>query len=114
MMANNDPAESPFASLTHQLQSFGQLLGIHASALGHARVNGDFHWDFNNSSLDGAYHWLSANMHHSLLHYALAVAPAVHKSEQTAIDKQHATKKLKQDLLCQNKMVLVQMNMPMH
>ena len=27
-MATNDPAESPFASLTHQLQSFGHFLGF--------------------------------------------------------------------------------------
>ena len=33
-MATNDPAESPFASLTWQLQSFGDVLGIHASAIG--------------------------------------------------------------------------------
>ena len=93
MMENNDLAESPFDSLTHQLQSFGRLLGIHASAVGHALVNGDFHWDFNNFSLDGTYHRLSANMHHSLLHYALVVAPAVCKSEETALDQQHAAKK---------------------
>jgi len=37
-MATNDSAESPFASLTHQLQSFGHLLGIHASAVGHACI----------------------------------------------------------------------------
>ena len=28
-MATNDPSESPFAFLKHQLQSFGCLLGIH-------------------------------------------------------------------------------------
>ena len=32
-MATNDPAESPFAALTQQLQGFGRLLGIHASAV---------------------------------------------------------------------------------
>ena len=41
-MAMNDPAESPFASLTRQLQSFGRVLGIHASAVGQAKINGDF------------------------------------------------------------------------
>ena len=41
-MATKDPAESPFASLTHQLQSFGRLLGVHSSAVGHAKINGDF------------------------------------------------------------------------
>ena len=34
--ATNDPAESPFAPLTRQLQCFGRILGIHASAVGHA------------------------------------------------------------------------------
>ena len=41
-MATNDPAENPFASLTHQLQASGCKLGIHASAIGYACVNGDF------------------------------------------------------------------------
>ena len=35
-MATNDAAESPFASRTCQLQSFGSVLGIHASAIGQA------------------------------------------------------------------------------
>ncbi len=38
----------------------------------------------------------------------MAVALAVCKSEQTALDKQRAAKKLKQGLLCQKKMVAVQ------
>ena len=33
-MATNDPAESPFAALTSQMQSFGRILGIHASGVG--------------------------------------------------------------------------------
>ena len=40
--ATNDPAESPCPSLTRQLQSFGHVLGIHALAVGHAKINGDF------------------------------------------------------------------------
>ena len=31
-IATNDPAESPFALLTQQLQTFGCVLGIHTSA----------------------------------------------------------------------------------
>ena len=42
MMATNDPAESPFAALTQQLQCFGRVMGAHASAVGHARLHGDF------------------------------------------------------------------------
>jgi hypothetical protein len=32
----NDPAESPFAVLTQQLQTFGHVFRIHASAIGQA------------------------------------------------------------------------------
>ncbi len=39
--ATNDPAESPFTKLTRELQCFGIILGIHASAVGHARINSD-------------------------------------------------------------------------
>ena len=76
-IATNDPAESPFASLTQQLQSFGRLLGIHASAVGHARINGDFNRDVDNESNSGAYHRLSPEMRESLMKFALKVAPAV-------------------------------------
>jgi hypothetical protein len=51
--ATNDPAESPFAQLTRQLQCFGRVLGIHASAVGQARINGDFKRDLKHSSKDG-------------------------------------------------------------
>ena len=51
----NDPAESPFAQLTRQLQCFGRILGIHASAVGHARINGDFNCDIKDSAKHGAY-----------------------------------------------------------
>ena len=46
-MASNDPVESLFAGLTQQLQSFGRVLGIHALGIAHARFNGDFHCDLN-------------------------------------------------------------------
>ncbi len=42
--ATNDPAESPFTQLTRHLQCFSRILGIHATAVGHARINGDFNW----------------------------------------------------------------------
>ena len=41
-MATNDPAESPFAALTSQMQLFRRILGIHASGVGQAQFNGDF------------------------------------------------------------------------
>jgi hypothetical protein len=61
-MATNVPAESPFASLTCQLQSFGRLLGIHASTVGHAIVKGDFKCDLTQSDNAGAYHQLPNDM----------------------------------------------------
>ena len=76
-MATNNPAESPFASLTQQLQSFGRLLGIHASAVGHARINGDFKQDPKDASNDGAYFKLSQNKRDSLLSYTLYASPLV-------------------------------------
>ena len=42
MMATNHPLESPFAALTQQLQCFSQVMGVHASAVGPARLHGDF------------------------------------------------------------------------
>ncbi|KAL7503011.1 hypothetical protein ACHAXN_000861, partial [Cyclotella atomus] len=53
--ATNDPAESPFAALTQQLQTFGRVLGIHASAIGQARMNGDFKRNIDTDTNDGAY-----------------------------------------------------------
>ena len=43
--ATNDSAESPFAMLTQQMQQFGRILGIHAAAVGQAKMNGDFKRD---------------------------------------------------------------------
>ena len=56
MMATNDPAESPFAALTQQLQCFGRVMGINASAVGHARLHGDFDRNWEDSGVDGLYH----------------------------------------------------------
>ena len=107
-MATNDPAESPFASLTVQLQSFGRVLGIHSSGVGHARVNGDFKRDHKDGTSDGAYLKLSPDMRQSLLRFALSIAPRVRKSEKTALDKQHEAKKKRQNLLRQRKMLAAQ------
>ena len=40
--------------IQQQLQQFGHVLGIHASVLGQARVNGDFERDYNDGNTDGA------------------------------------------------------------
>ena len=107
-MATNDPAESPFASLTRQLQTFGRVLGIHASAVGHARVNKDFGRDYKDDSNNGNYWKLTSNQRESLLRYALSTSPHLRKSEKTALDKQRAAKKAKNDLLIKTKMLAAQ------
>ena len=43
--ATNYSAERLFAALTQQIQQFGKILGIHASAVGQSRMNGDFKRD---------------------------------------------------------------------
>ncbi len=37
-MTTNDPEESPVTALTHQMQGFGRLLGIHASVLWSCKI----------------------------------------------------------------------------
>ena len=107
-LATNDPAKSSFASLTRQLQAFGRVLGIHSSAVGQARVNGDFEHKHINGLQDGAYHCLPPNMRQSSMKFALKIAPAVRRSEKTALDKQRESKQKKQDLLRNKKILAVQ------
>jgi uncharacterized protein YegJ (DUF2314 family) len=47
-------------------------------------------------------------MRSSLLTFALQVAPAIRKTEQTALDKHHEAKRVKQELLRKNKMLAMQ------
>jgi hypothetical protein len=59
--------------------------------------------------MHGAYHKLSDEMRSSLLTFAFQVAPAIHKTEQTALDKQREAKRVKhQELLRKNKMLAMQ------
>ena len=95
--------------MTHQLQSFGRLLGIHASAVGHARMNKDFTRKIEDSSHDGAYHQLSHEMRQSLLQFALNIAPAVRKTEKISLDKQRDSKRTRQDEVRKKKMLAVQL-----
>jgi hypothetical protein len=106
--ATNDPAESPFAQLTRQLQCYGRVLGIHASAVGQARINGDFKRDINDSSKDGAYFKLSPEERQSLLAYALCASPAVRREEKAQLDAQREAKNQKQKLLREKKMLACQ------
>ena len=94
--ATNDPAESPFAQLTHQLQVFGRVLGIHASAIGQAKINGDFKRAVDGKLSDGAYFRLPPEMQQSLMAYALLSAPAVRKEEKVQLNVQREAKLEKQ------------------
>lgn len=105
MMATNDSAESPFAGLTQQMQQFGRVLGIHASAVSHAKFSGDFHLDYKDSSNDGRYFKLPDEMKQSLLTYALSISPKVRKEEKEALERQREAKKQKQNLLLEKQML---------
>ncbi len=85
--ATIDPAKSPFASLTHQLQ-IGCVLSIHALAVGHAQINGDLKHDPNDSSGDGAYFKLSPEEQESLLTYELKASPTVRNKEKVLLTNQ--------------------------
>lgn len=53
-MATNHTSESPYASLTQQLQSFRHDFGMHDSAIRQVQVNWDFVCTFHNIINDGA------------------------------------------------------------
>jgi hypothetical protein len=70
----------------------GRVLGIHASAVGQARINGDFKRDLKDSSKDGAYFKFSPNERQSLLAYALCASPAVRREEKVQLNAQQEAK----------------------
>ncbi len=88
----NGTAESPFATLTCQMQGFGRLLGIHALDVGHSRFNGDFQRDHKNENKNGVFLQLLPNLHNSLLTFELCLVPEVKKAEQEALDTQQKLK----------------------
>ena len=99
-MATNDTAESLFAGLTHQLDNFGTILGIHAAGISQARINGDFkRKNVNGNKIDGMYHILPTKMKQSLLTMAINEASTVRRHETIAIEKQQQHKQHKQELL---------------
>ena len=104
MMATNDPAESPFAALTQQIQSYGRIMGSHASAVGHARLHGDF----DRGKINGLYHQLPENMRSSLLELALRMSTEMRRSERKALEKQREEKQRRQETLRQKKLVAAQ------
>ena len=100
LMATNNMAESPFAGLTHQFQIYGRILGIHASGISQARINGDFRRILNGmDKKDGMFHCLSPKMKESLLRMAIRDAPTVRANEEVALNKQRKHKQNKQDML---------------
>ena len=99
-MATNDIAESPFAGLSHQFGMYGRILGIHASAISQARINGDFRRILiEMDKKDGMFHCLSPKMKESLLRMAIRDAPAVRANKEIALNKQRQHKQNKQDIL---------------
>lgn len=78
-MTTNDWADSQFASLPLS----NNCLRVHASAIGKARINGDFVCDFHNNINDGVYHSLSLQVQQTLMLISLDVATAVQMAEKT-------------------------------
>ena len=107
-MATNDPAEGPFAALTSQLQSFGRILGMHASGIGQARVNSDFDLDLNDGNTDGTYYMLPKNMQTSLLKFALKIAPEFKRKMSEDVKRQRLGKLKKKQALREKKIIEAQ------
>ena len=106
--ATNDTAETSFAGLTQQLQSYGRLLGVHASATGQAKINGDFQQTIGGFNKDGIFHTISKEMRSSLLMFALKEAPGVRVAEERALNKQREYKKRKKQILRKKKVLNAQ------
>ena len=107
-MATNDPAESPFAMLTNQMQSFGRMLGIHASGVGQTRMNGDFERDLNDGNIDGPFYQLSDQMRDSLITLALGEAPEMRRHTSAAVNYQRTHKLKKRQQLRKRKSIAAQ------
>ena len=75
------------------------MLGIHAPAVGQARINGDFDLDLNDGNEDGMYYQISDEMRDSLVTFALGIAPEVRKKETEAVKRQREAKLRKRKLL---------------
>ena len=85
------------------------MLGIHAAAIGHARINGDFYQGYlKNPNNEGTYHKLPPGTRVSLLKFSLSLAPEVRKAEAAALDKQREAKRPNQEDLKQNKLLTAQ------
>ena len=79
-------------------------MGSHASAVGHARLHGDF----DRGEVDGLYHQLPETMRWSLLELALSMSAEVRQSERKALDKQREEKQQRQEMLRSKKLIAAQ------
>ena len=95
MMASNDPSESPFAQLTRQLQSFGSVLGINASSVGHDIHNGDFRRISGYYEGVVSFHKLSDEIRELLLRFSIGIVPTVKQGEIDAIERQRKAEWMK-------------------
>ena len=76
------------------------MLGIHDSAIGHVRINGDFYQGYlKKPNNEGTYHNMPPYIRVSLLKFALSLDPEVRKAKAAALDKQREAKRLKQESL---------------
>jgi len=63
------------------MQQFGTILGMHALAIGQAKMNEDFKRDGQGKESTGSFLRLPKEMKESLLRLALSIAPNVRRNE---------------------------------
>ena len=114
--ATNDNSESPFGSLTAQLQSFTTVGINHASAMALARFNCDFYRNEvelemrikqkGKESLgeNGNFLNLDFEESQSLLQIAFELSAAVRDAEKNALEAQWSKKRHKKETLLKNKL----------
>lgn len=90
--STNYLAESPFGSLTHQLDNFNMILSSNASAVSQARMNGDFNRKELGHKNDGAFHQLSDQLKWALIVTELKFSGRVRREELDALEKQREHK----------------------
>ena len=82
------------------------MLVIHAAAIGHASINGEFdQGELKNPNNDVTYHKLLPDMRVLLLKFAFSLAPEVRMAEAAALDKHQEAKRLNQEALKQKKLI---------
>ena len=100
--ATNDVAESPFATITENIQRFGRLTQGNAAVTAHAKINGDFDRKILGAESDGLFHQLPNEMRQSLISFAIKEVPKVRAAEREAIVKQQDYKQVKREAMIKN------------